>query len=139
MPYWFYVLMGCMALAGLGGIAVAAAVGVHVPAKARRLMIEMRRDDAVVQSVCIIRDGAMQCHGVAMIAGGDLLVKSVFDKKRQIPLSAVSVLKEGPGFGRCMWLGKRVFYLGSPQTKNLAIGVKDPEPWRKAFAETTTS
>ncbi len=139
MPTWFYILMGCMVIVGVIGIGVAVVVGKKVKAKARRLLDEMKRDDAIVQSECMIRDGAIQCPGVALVADGKLIVKSVFDKTRQIPLSVVSVLKEGPGLGKYGWFGKKVFYLDTPETQNLAIGVVDPVPWRKAFEKTGNS
>ena len=133
MPTWFYILMGCLVIIGVGGIAVAIVVGNKVKGKVCRLLADMQRDDAVVQSECMIRDGAIQCPGVALVAGETLIIQSVFGKSREIPLSDVCVTKEGPGLGKYGWFGKRVFYLDTPETTNLAIGVNNPEPWRIAF------
>ena len=129
----FYILMGCIVTVGVVGIGAAIVVGKKVTSKARRILAEMRRDDAVAQSECMIRDGAIECPGAVLVANGTLIIQSVFDKRHEIPLTSVTVTKEGPGFGKIAWVGKRVFYLDTPETSNLAIGVKDPEPWRKAF------
>ena len=109
MPTWFYILMGCMVVIGVTGILITISVGKRVKAKTRRLLEKMKRDDAAAQSECMIRDGAIQCPGVALVVGDFLIVQSVFDKTRRIPLSKVSVTKEGPGLGKHGWLGKRVF------------------------------
>ncbi len=139
MPTWFYILMGCIVLAGIIGVVVAVVVGKKVLGKADQLLKDTHRDDAVVHSKCMIRDGAIQCPGVALVADGKLIILSVFDKSHEIPLTSITVIKEGPGFGKIAWLGKRVFYLDTPQTSNLAIGVREPEPWRKTFEKKGTS
>jgi hypothetical protein len=139
MPTLFYVVMSCIALFGVLGITAAVIVGTKVKAKTRRLLADMRRDDAVVQSECMIRDGAIQCPGVALVADGTLIIRSVFDKRREFPITSVALRKEGPAFGWYPWWGKRVLYLDTPETSNLAIGVKNPGPWRTAFQKTGTS
>jgi len=139
MPTWFYILIGFMIVAGAIIIGVAVFIGRRLKAKSRCMLDDMNRDDAIVQSECMIRDGSIQCPGAALVVDGNLIVKSVFGKTRQIPLSKVSVHKEGLGLGRFGWFGKRVFYLNTPETTNLAIGVKDPEPWRRAFANQNDS
>lgn len=131
----FYIMIGFMIVVGGIIIGFAVFIGRSVKAKSRRMLDDMRRDNAIVQSECMIRDGSIQCPGAALVADGDLVVKSVFGKTRQIPISKVSVLKEGLGPGKFGWFGKRVFYLNTLETTNLAIGVKDPEPWRRAFAK----
>lgn len=102
--------------------------------KIERLFNNTWRDGMVAHSKCMIRDGLLECPGVAWVADDALfIVRVVFNKKREIPLSQVTVFREGPGTGKYGWWGKQVFYLNTPETSNLAIGVKDPLPWRKAF------
>ena len=115
MPTWFYILMGCMLLVGLIGVAVAVLVGRKALSKANKLFAETQRDDAVAHAKCMIRDGAIQCPGVALVADGKLIIQSVFDKRHEIPLTSVTLTKEGPGFGKIAWVGKRVFYLDTPR------------------------
>jgi hypothetical protein len=92
-----------------------------------------KRDGAIAHSMCMIRDGAMQCPGIALVVDNYLTIQTVFGKKRSIPLSSITVIREARGSGRYAWWGKQVFYLNTPETTNLAIGVKDAEPWRKAL------
>ena len=92
-----------------------------------------RRDGMVAHSVCMIRDGAMACPGIALVADNHLTIQTVFGKKRCIPLSSVTVKREAKGSGKYAWWGKQVFHLDTPATTNLAIGVKEPEPWRNAL------
>ena len=79
------------------------------------------------------RDGGIECPGVALVADDTLMIQTVFGKKRQIPLSTVTVKRETRGSGKYAWWGKQVFFLETPETTNLAIGVKDAELWRKAL------
>ena len=92
-------------------------------------------------STCMIRDGWLHCPGVALIANDTLQIHSIFNKTRAIPLSQVTVTKEETGrcgsSGGYEWWGKQVFHLDTPETTNLAIGVKDAEAWRKALMPPT--
>jgi len=133
MQDWFYILMGSLILAGLIAIIISIIIGKKVKAKGAKLLQENSRNDALAQSECMIRNGAIQCPGIAIIAGGEFIVHSVFDERIVIPLENICVKSEGPGLGKYGWFGKRVFFLETPKTVNLAIGVKDPEPWREAF------
>ena len=92
-----------------------------------------RRDGMAAHSVCMIRDGAMVCPGIAWVADNHLTIQTVVGKKRCIPLSSVTVMREAKGSGKYAWWGKQVFHLDTPATTNLAIGVKEPEPWRNAL------
>ena len=95
------------------------------------LYAETKRDEAIAHSICMIRDGAMECPGVALVVNNHLTIKTIFGKIRSIPLSSITVKREAIGFGKYSWWGKHVFYLDTPETTNLAIGVKEPGPWRE--------
>ncbi len=144
MPTWFIILMGSLFVVGAVGISVAAAVARRILSKVDKLLAETKRDNALVHDKCMIRDGAIQCPGVIQVVGSTLIIQTVFDKRREIPLSQVVLRKEATGiaradFGRAEWWGKRVFLLDTPETSNLAIGVKNPEPWRAVFAKKQVS
>ena len=144
MPTWFFILMGFMFFVGSVGISVAVMVTRRILGKVDKLFAETKRDDALVHDKCMIRDGAIQCPGVIQVVGSTLIIQTVFDKRREIPLSQVILRKEATGigradFGRAEWWGKTVFLLDTPETSNLAIGVKNPEPWREVFAKKQVS
>ena len=103
----------------------------------QQLYANTKRDGLRAHSICMIRDGGLHCPGVALIANDTLHVHSIFNKSRAIPLSQVTVTREETGrcgsSGGYEWWGKQVFHLDTPETTNLAIGVKEPEPWRAAL------
>lgn len=140
MSIWFIILMGSMFVVGVIGIAVAVVVARRILRKMDKIFAETKRDDAIVHDKCMIRDGAIHCPGVIQVVGRTLIIHTVFDKRREIPLSQVILRGEATGirkldFGRAEWWGKSVFLLDTPETSNLAIGVKNPEPWRKVFGK----
>ncbi|MDA2923490.1 hypothetical protein MYX65_02330 [Acidobacteria bacterium AH-259-L09] len=140
MPTWFIILMGSMFVVGVIGIAVAVVVARRILRKVDKLFAETKRDDALVHDKCMIRDGAIHCPGVIQVVGRTLIIQTVFDKRREIPLSQVILRREATGigrvdFGRAGWWGKRIFLLDTPETSNLAIGLKNPEPWREVFGK----
>ena len=135
MPTWFIILMGSLFVVGAIGISVGVVVARRILSKVDKLFAETKRDDALVHDKCMIRDGAIHCPGVIQVVGGTLIIQTVFDKRREIPLSQVILRKEASGIGRAGWWGKTVFLLDTPETSNLAIGVKNPEPWREVFGK----
>ena len=144
MPTSFIILMGSMFVVGAIGISVAVVVARRILSKVDKLFAETKRDDALVHDKCMIRDGAIHCPGVIQVVGSTLIIQTVFDKRREIPLSQVILRKEATGigradFGRAEWWGKTVFLLDTPETSNLAIGVKNPEPWREVLGKKQVS
>jgi len=131
------VLIVAGPLLGIIGIITTLIVSRKISAKTNQLLADTNYADTNVKCECVIRDGAIECLGVVLVANNTLIIRSVFNKKREIPLASVTLIKEGAGFGRYYWWGKRIFYLKTPETTNLAIGVKDPEPWRKVFGQKT--
>ena len=101
--------------------------------RATSLYVDTKRAGAIAHSICMIRDGATECPGVALVENNHLTIQTVFGKIRSIPLSSITVNREAKGYGKYAWWGKQVFYLDTPETTNLAIGVKDPESFRKAL------
>ena len=103
----------------------------------QQLYANTKRDGLRAHSICMIRDGGLHCPGVALVANDTLQIHSIFNKTLSIPLSRVTVTREEPGrcgsSGNYAWWGKQVFHLDTPETTNLAIGVKEPEPWRAAL------
>ena len=103
----------------------------------QQLYANTKRDGLSAHSTCMIRDGWLHCPGVALVANDTLHIYSIFNKTLSIPLSRVTVTREETGrcgsSGSYAWWGKQVFHLDTPETTNLAIGVKDAEPWRKAL------
>ena len=103
----------------------------------QQLYANTKRDGLRAHSICMIRDGGVHCPGVALVANDTLQIHSIFNKIRVIPLSTVSVTREETSrcgsSGGYEWWGKQVFHLNTPETTNLAIGVKDAELWRKAL------
>ena len=102
-----------------------------------QLYASTKQDGLRIHSTCMIRDGWLHCPGVALVANDTLHIHSIFNKTRAIPLSQVTVAREETGrcgsSGGYEWWGKQVFHLNTPETTNLAIGVKDAEAWRKAL------
>ena len=137
--------MGSMFVVGIICILVAVVVASCILSKADKLFVETKRDGALVHDKCMIRDGALQCPGVIQVVDGNLIMQTVFDKCREIPLSQVILRKEAAGigkgaeFGMAGWWGKTVFLLDTPETSNLAIGVKNPEQWREVFGKKQVS
>ena len=105
----------------------------------RQLYANTKRDGLRAHSTCMIRDGGLHCPGVALVADDTLQIHSIFNKIRVIPLSTVRVTREETGrcgsSGGYEWRVKQVFHLDTPETANLAIGVKEPEPWRAALMQ----
>ena len=132
MPVSPYIVLGCTGTAACIIIFAAIVLNKKAKGKTRRLFTEMQRDDAIVQSECMIRNGGSQYPGVALIADDILTIKSVSNKVMEIPMGKVSIRKEGRRFNDG-WMGKIVFYLDTPETHNLEIGVEEPGPWREAF------
>ena len=105
----------------------------------QQLYANTKRDGLRAHSICMIRDGGLHCPGVALVANDTLQIHSIFNKIRVIPLSTVIVTREETGrcgsSGGYEWWGKQVFHLDTPETTNLAIGVKDAGPWRKVLIQ----
>ena len=105
----------------------------------QQLYANTKRDGLRAHSICMIRDGGLHCPGVALVANDTLQIHSIFNKIRVIPLSTVSVTREETSrcgsSGGYEWWGKQVFHLDTPETTNLAVGVKDAESWRKALIQ----
>jgi hypothetical protein len=91
---------------------------------------------AIIREKCMIRDGFMECPGVAVVVNDTLILHSVLRGERRLPLSQITLTKETIGLGSYPWWGKRVFLLKAPGTFRLAIGVKNSEPWRHLFRQT---
>ena len=128
----------------IGGIALACAlIGAFIAFtrwrdhRLQQLYANTKRDGLNAHSICMIRDGCLHCPGVALVTNDTLHIHSIFNKIRNIPLSQVTVTREETGrcgaSGGYEWWGKQVFHLNTPETTNLAIGVKDAELWRKAL------
>ena len=102
-----------------------------------------KQEGMIAHSACMIRDGWLECPGVSMVANDTLYIHSIFKKIRAFPLSQVSVTREETGrcgsSGNYAWWGKQVFHLNTPETTNLAIGVKDAERWRNILNSRTTN
>jgi hypothetical protein len=96
-----------------------------------------KQEGMIIHSACMIRDGWLECPGFALVANDTLYIHSIFKKIRTIPLSQASVTREETGrcgsSGSYAWQGKQVFHLNTPETTNLAIGVKDAERWRNVL------
>jgi hypothetical protein len=83
----------------------------------------------------MVREGFLDEPGVAQAVAGELLITTILGNTKRIPLSTVRLTKirKNRFLGRYSWWGKTIFYLDSPQTNNLAIGVDDPTPWQSVF------
>lgn len=107
--------------------------GRNVSGKQEAIFKATQVPGALIREKCMIRDGFMECPGVAVVADDTLILHSVLRGERRFPLSQVQLTKETIGLGRYPWWGKRVLHLKVPGTFRLAIGVKNAEPWRTVF------
>ena len=108
-----------------------------VKRRVQHIYANTQRVGAIAHSECMIRNGMIECPGVACVLDGHLVIRSIFGTTLSLPLSGITVTREAPGTGKYGWWGKHVLYLDTPETTNLAIGVKDPEPFRKALMSQT--
>ncbi len=110
-------------------------VSAVVNRKQDRLFDEMYRDEAVIQSKCMVREGAVHAPGVAQIIDGTLIIRNVLGWSLETPLEEVELKKQTIGIGWLPWIGKAIFKLKTPETIMLAIGVSRAQArsWREAL------
>ncbi len=124
---------------GLPVVAIAAGLIVSwwVSRKQNALWDASEADGAILREKCQIRIEFVDCPGVALVVGDTLVLRGVVTKERRLPLSQIKLKKETAGTGKYYWWGKRLFHLNAPGISELVIGVKNPEPWRRLFRNTT--
>ena len=96
-------------------------------------MFEKTSPAADVRSIGMIRQSIYEGPGVAQILNGELYVYTFGGIVFQIPLDQVKVkkIRKNNMFGKSGWRQKTIFYLDTPSTSGLQIGVKpeDSAPW----------
>jgi hypothetical protein len=122
----------------LGFLAIVASLMVsrRVTQKQEALFAASEVDGAILREKVMIRDGWVECPGVAVVVNDTLILHSVLKGERRLPLSQITLTKETISLRSRGWWRKRMLHLKAPGTFRLAIGVKNPEPWRHLFRQT---
>ena len=107
----------------------------HIPQKRLDVLFEKTNPSADVRSIGMIRQSIFEGPGVAQVLNGELYVYTFGGIVFQIPLAQVKVkkIRRNNIFGGSGWWRKTIFYLDTPQTSGLQIGVKpeDSAPWER--------
>ncbi len=119
---------------GVFGIVVCILVSRFISGNVDQIFTETKDNRAIIHTKCMLREGGLECPGVVQVLDDKLIVIMAIKKRFSIPLSNIRFIKENIGYGKYPWIGKRVFHFDTPQTKKLAIGVKNPDPWRQLFS-----
>lgn len=125
----------------LGAVAVVGSLIVSrlVTRKQEALFAASEVDGLLLCEKVMIRDGFLECPGVAVVTNDALILNGVITKRRCIPLSQIKLAKETIAFRSHGWWRKHVLHLKAPGTFRLAIGVDNPEPWRRVFQQSVAT
>ena len=67
--------------------------------KEDELFAASKVDGAILHEKCMIRDGFLECPGVAVVVSDTLVLHAVVKDERRFPLSRVRLTKETVGIG----------------------------------------
>ena len=129
MTGWDWIVLGV----GVVGLVVGVSAYRWSQRKVEAILDAIRCDDARIQTRCMVRWGGYEGPGVAQVVEDRLVLITPLEARLSVPLSEVSVRKEGRWWGEGLVIGWRAFHLETPQTRTLVLGVEDPEPWREIF------
>ena len=105
-----------------------------VSRKLNRLMDEVKREDALISTKGMMREGNIQAPCVLQVYDETLWVTSLVNSKRfAIPIKDIKLMKESGWWSRGLRWGRYAFHLDTPQTNRLIIAVREPKPWRNIF------
>ena len=118
----------------LTGIVFALGLIFFVPKRimSRKLksLFEKTDPSASVRCQCMIHETGFEAPGVAQVLGGDLWIFTLLGDTMRIPLAQTHLTKiSHDSYGRYPWWGKTRFYLDTPKTNGLVIGVDDYQAW----------
>ena len=101
----------------------------RIPKKRLAALFEQTNPAAEVRSIGMIRQSFFEGPGVAQILNGELYVYTFGGIVFQIPLDQVKVkkIRKNNIFGGSGWWRKTIFYLDTPNTAGLQIGVKSED------------
>ena len=130
-----------LAVAIAGPLLLIAALGVALVAfgqwrdrKIERIFAATRIPGARAHAPCMLRVFGLECPAVALATDDELVIHSLFNNVRRIPLAHLALQRETPGSGRSGWRGKRMFHLACPEEPLLVLGFSDAVPWREVFS-----
>jgi len=128
--------IGLVILSVLSVVAIVASLMVswRVTQKQDALFAVSKVDGAILQDKCMIRDGFLECPGVAVVTNDTLILYSVLKGERRLPLSDIKLTQESISLRSHGWWRKHVLHFQATGTFRLAIGVDNPESWRRVFS-----
>lgn len=126
----FLVILGICALFLIFRFA-----GRGVDRKQEKLFQDQTSSAADVRGMCYLRECSLEEPAVAQVIDGCLVIHTVTGKALSIPLNQIRVVSAHKNHltGRYPWFGKTIFKLETPKTSGLALGFKDPQPWKPYF------
>lgn len=104
--------------------------------KQKILFDEKTTPFAQVRSLCMIHENYYEQPGAAQVLDGTLSLYTVLGDTIEMPLTQVELVKVRKNkflLGRYPWWGKTGFWLETPKTSGLVLGVDDPAPWQNIF------
>jgi hypothetical protein len=133
-----YVILGITALASVIGI-INHLIMRPINRKLKALF-EQTSPLADVRSKCMIRESSQEEPGSAQVLEGELWISTVTGKNLCIPLPQIKLTKVRRKniFGNMGWFWKTIFYLDTPRTSGLRIGVDNPEQWERVLKQSVS-
>ncbi|MCE5228908.1 hypothetical protein LLG95_04850 [bacterium] len=100
------------------------------------LFDEKTSPSAQVRSLCMVTENAMESPGVAQVLEGKLFVYSLIGTSVEAPIEQVKIVRvrKNKLRGHSGWWHTTILRVECPGADQpFKIGVKDPEPWMRAF------
>jgi hypothetical protein len=106
----------------------------------RHISFEKTSPSAEVRSQCMVRESSLEEPGSAQVLDGELWIFTVTDKTLRIPLAQTKLIRirRKNIFGNIGWFWKTIFYLETPRTCGLRLGVNNPEQWERVLRQSVS-